>query len=206
MKPANNVSSSSEMRRLYLTEVVTHCIREKGISGTSMSDICNRSNMSPGNIYRYFNGKMDMVHASLKLNFSQQVMLLPDLYAQKNPLDYILKTNSIGSNNSHHLIYDVKTIFCIEKMYYKDLARIFNREAHQLLESHLTNIINQNSSINLKEAREMAEIVELFIIDTTMKRNSRKTNDKEMRDFYENLTDVFTCSRMMTGWLKNKKN
>lgn len=205
MKSANNVSSSSEMKRLYLTEVVTHCIREKGISGTSMSDICHRSNMSPGNIYRYFNGKMDMVHASLKLNFSRQIMLLPDIYAQNNPLDYILKANFIGSNNPLHLIYDVKTVFCIEKMYYKDLARVFNRETHQLLESHLTNIINHNNSINLKEARGMAEIIEFFITDTTMKRNSQKMKDKEMLVFYESLIDAFTCSSIMTCWLKIKR-
>lgn len=204
MKPANSVSSSSEMKKLYLTEVATHCIREKGISGTSMSDICNRSNMSPGSIYRYFNGKMDIVHELLKINFSQQIMLLPGIYAQDNPLDYIVKANFIGSNDSLHFIYDVKTVFSVEKMYYKDLARVFDHETCQLLESHLTNIINHNNSINLKEAREMAEIVEFFITDTTMKRNSQKINDKEMLVFYESLIDVFTCSRMMAGWLNNK--
>jgi len=202
MKPAKNVNLSSEKKRLYLTEVVTHCIREKGISGTSMSDICNRSNMSSGSIYRYFNGKMDMVHASLKLNFSRQILLLPSIYAQDNPLDYILRTNFLDSKNTLHYIYDVKSIFCIEKLYYKELCEFFNHETHHLFERHLISIINHNRSISLEEAKAMAEIVEFFITDTTIKRNSQKANNKEMLVFYENLIDIFTCSRMMNGWKK----
>lgn len=191
MKSDNNISSSSELKRFFITEVAIDCISKKGINGTSMSDISNGSNMSQGNIYRYFSDKMEIMHEALKLNFSRQIKLLPHMYAQQNPLDYILKANFIDSSNPVHLIYDVKTIFCLEKMYYKVLARDFDHESRLLFESHIVNMTNFNKSIKLKEAKIMAEVVEFFITDTTLKRNSRKNNDEETLFFYEKITELF---------------
>ena len=37
----------------------------------------------------------------------------------------------------------------------------------------------------------MAEVVEFFITDTTLKRNSRKNNDEETLFFYERITELF---------------
>lgn len=76
-------------------------------------------------------------------------------------------------------------------MYYNDLARDFDHESRLLFESHIANMTKFNKSINLKEAKIMAEVVEFFITDTTLKRNSRRNNDEETLFFYERIIELF---------------
>jgi AcrR family transcriptional regulator len=55
-----------EARRKGILAAAQRCISRKGIQGTTMRDICRAANLSPGAIYRYFDGKEQILGALAK--------------------------------------------------------------------------------------------------------------------------------------------
>lgn len=52
-----------EARRRGILAAAQRCISRNGIQGTTMRDICRAANLSPGAIYRYFDGKEQILGA-----------------------------------------------------------------------------------------------------------------------------------------------
>ncbi|HXH22608.1 MAG TPA: TetR/AcrR family transcriptional regulator [Dehalococcoidia bacterium] len=52
-----------EQRRKQILESAAACFFEKGFHQTSMQDICERADLSPGAVYRYFRSKDDIIAA-----------------------------------------------------------------------------------------------------------------------------------------------
>jgi AcrR family transcriptional regulator len=50
-------------RRNEILDAAWACFAEKGYHGTTMQDICDESEMSPGAVYRYFKGKEEILGA-----------------------------------------------------------------------------------------------------------------------------------------------
>ena len=53
----------SEARRRQILEATGRCVVRKGFHQTSMQDICAEADMSPGGLYRYFEGKEAIILA-----------------------------------------------------------------------------------------------------------------------------------------------
>ena len=60
-----------EARREQILGAAIACFAEKGFHKTSMKDICNKSQLSPGAVYHYFESKDDIVEAVCRLGEEQ---------------------------------------------------------------------------------------------------------------------------------------
>ncbi len=52
-----------EARRRGILAAAQRCVSRNGVQGTTMRDICRAANLSPGAIYRYFDGKEQILGA-----------------------------------------------------------------------------------------------------------------------------------------------
>ena len=52
-----------EARRRGILAAAQRCVSRNGVQGTTMRDICRAANLSPGAIYRYFDGKEEILGA-----------------------------------------------------------------------------------------------------------------------------------------------
>ncbi|WP_282605383.1 TetR/AcrR family transcriptional regulator [Pelagibius sp. Alg239-R121] len=53
----------SETRRKQILEATVRCVVRKGFHQTTMQDVCTEADMSPGGVYRYFEGKEAIILA-----------------------------------------------------------------------------------------------------------------------------------------------
>ena len=60
-----------EARREQILGAAIACFAEKGFHKTSMKDICNKAQLSPGAVYNYFESKDDIVEAVCKIGEEQ---------------------------------------------------------------------------------------------------------------------------------------
>ncbi len=51
-------------RKLQIVEAASKCFVQRGFHQTSMKEICREASMSPGNLYRYFKSKEDIIKAA----------------------------------------------------------------------------------------------------------------------------------------------
>ncbi len=52
-----------EARRRGILAAAQRCVSRNGVQGTTMRDICRAANLSPGALYRYFDGKEQILGA-----------------------------------------------------------------------------------------------------------------------------------------------
>jgi AcrR family transcriptional regulator len=69
-----------EARRRGILAAAQRCVSRKGVHATTMRDICRAANLSPGGVYRYFNGKQEILRA-LAEQRQAQVRQFFDLWA-----------------------------------------------------------------------------------------------------------------------------
>src|SRR6476469_7908383 len=55
-----NVQLAADRRSAILSAAQT-CLARSGLHQTSMQEICSQAGMSPGNLYRYFRSKEDII-------------------------------------------------------------------------------------------------------------------------------------------------
>ncbi len=65
-------ASHLEARRRGILAAAQRCVSRKGVRGTTMRDICRAANLSPGAVYRYFDGK-DAILAALAEGRQKQI-------------------------------------------------------------------------------------------------------------------------------------
>ena len=63
MKKKNSTHATTPGRRLDIIHAALICFMDKGLSDTSISDICNRSGASIGSIYHHFKSKEQLATA-----------------------------------------------------------------------------------------------------------------------------------------------
>jgi AcrR family transcriptional regulator len=79
-----------EARRAEILEAAWKCFTEKGFHNTTMQDIYQATNLSPGAVYNYFSSKEDIVVASVKEFSNWSVSSLTSLISE-NPDKSIIK-------------------------------------------------------------------------------------------------------------------
>lgn len=52
-----------QARRHQILAAAFNCFGRKGVHGTTMKDICEEADLSPGAVYNYFEGKADIIRA-----------------------------------------------------------------------------------------------------------------------------------------------
>ena len=75
------MSIKYEERKKQILEAASNCFSNKGFHKTSMQDICNEVNMSPGSLYRYFKSKEDIIETMAQQESAQCLELLETLKA-----------------------------------------------------------------------------------------------------------------------------
>ncbi len=101
-----------EARRAEILEAAYKCFMEKGFHNTTMQDIYQATNLSPGAVYNYFSSKEDIVIAAVKEFSDWSISSLASLISE-NPDDSftniirfwlsLIKQNDISENISVQL-------------------------------------------------------------------------------------------------------
>ena len=79
-----------DARRAEIIDAAFKCFMEKGFHNTTMQDIYNATNLSPGAVYNYFPGKEDIVVAAVK-EFSIQSLIPLKSLISENPEESFIK-------------------------------------------------------------------------------------------------------------------
>lgn len=71
-----------EARRGEILDAAEACFIRKGLHQTTMHDICEESQLSPGAVYRYFNSKNDLIDAVAERRTQQEMQFIDEAKAQ----------------------------------------------------------------------------------------------------------------------------
>jgi AcrR family transcriptional regulator len=135
-----------------------------GYPKTTMAEIANDCNMSPGNLYRYFPGKLDLAE-SIAEHFSQQTLdRLREIVRDKslNPLEKLRKYHFTKLHHSYHQLEEDTKIY--------EIAQILKRERPQFSNGQLakerallTEILaagNASGDFNIKDIVFVGEMIQ----------------------------------------------
>lgn len=78
-----------DARRLEILRAAHDCFGRQGIHGTTMRDICEEAGVSVGTVYRYFQGKDDVVRALAEWARLDKEKMVADLDRER-PLEAVL--------------------------------------------------------------------------------------------------------------------
>ncbi len=79
-----------DARRVEILKAAFNCFVEKGFHNTTMQDIYNATNLSPGAVYNYFSSKEDIVTVSVKEYSDWSISQLESLISE-NPDESFIK-------------------------------------------------------------------------------------------------------------------
>ena len=71
-----------EARRAEILDAAETCFIRRGLHQTTMHDICEESQLSPGAVYRYFDSKDDLIDAVAERRTQQEMQLIDEAKAQ----------------------------------------------------------------------------------------------------------------------------
>jgi TetR/AcrR family transcriptional regulator, repressor for uid operon len=80
-----------EARQQHVREAALACFRRKGFHQASMADICTEANMSPGNLYRYYDSKEAIIAAICEEDLRQVTGRLEQLGGRPNLFEAMLE-------------------------------------------------------------------------------------------------------------------
>jgi AcrR family transcriptional regulator len=134
-----------EARRAEILEAAAKCFMEKGFHNTTMQDIYQASNLSPGAVYNYFNSKEDIVAAAAELSqqrnntlFTEAASGNPDralsnlvhlFLARAGSVDMALYSEANHNGRIHEALrkgQDAVAAKLVELIQYNQQAGIFN--------------------------------------------------------------------------------
>jgi AcrR family transcriptional regulator len=70
-----------EARRRQIVQAALTCFGRQGFHGTSMQDICREADLSPGAVYRYFDGKEAIIEAVCQEGVQQDMEMFATVQA-----------------------------------------------------------------------------------------------------------------------------
>jgi len=71
-----------EARRTEILDAAETCFIRKGLHQTTMHDICEEAQLSPGAVYRYFDSKEDLIDAVAERRTQQEMQFIDEAKAQ----------------------------------------------------------------------------------------------------------------------------
>jgi AcrR family transcriptional regulator len=78
-----------EARRLQILDAAAGCFAAKGFHHTTMHDICQMSELSPGAVYRYYNSKEEIIEAMIRERRSTSAVLIEAIGRRLGTLDIL---------------------------------------------------------------------------------------------------------------------
>src|ERR1700758_1602890 len=79
-----------EEKQRHIREAALACFRRSGFHQASMADICTEANMSPGNLYRYYDSKEAIIAAICEEDLRQGTGRLEQLGGRPNLFEAML--------------------------------------------------------------------------------------------------------------------
>ena len=76
-----------EQRRQQILAAAAVCFARRGFHQTTMQDICDEADLSPGAVYRYFRGKEEIIEGICSLRQQQNASAVEAAMAKGNTLD-----------------------------------------------------------------------------------------------------------------------
>ncbi len=78
-----------ESRRRQILEAASECFSHEGFHQTSMQDICERAELSPGALYRYFKGKDQIIAAICDEHHQQDLSLIEGIKSRGDTVEVL---------------------------------------------------------------------------------------------------------------------
>jgi TetR/AcrR family transcriptional repressor of uid operon len=184
-------------RKQQILDGCLHCFSHKGFHQTSMRDLCEALDMSPGGLYRYFASKDDIIKAMVEADLQQWV----DTFSSLSP-DLSFKAFLGAMAGFAEALYSTdRRINSVWLQVYAESAH--NAEVQALIEGHyatLSKLLEQ--TVKLAQTRGevgsgfSAKILATFIIssfDGLLMRlvvDSTINPKKLIRDFIQLITQL----------------
>jgi AcrR family transcriptional regulator len=109
-----------EARRNEILEAAFKCFMEKGFHNTTMQDIYDATNLSPGAVYNYFPGKEDIVTASVKEYSDWSISQLESLISENPDESFIKYFQFLFSSVKQN---DITKSFSVQQDIYSEATR-----------------------------------------------------------------------------------
>ena len=109
-----------EARRNEILEAASRCFMEKGFHNTTMKDIYNATNLSPGAVYNYFSSKEEIVVATNK-QYSDWSIAEMESVKSDDPLDSLM--NYIRLNLNYGAGPEIAKSISISLDFYSEASR-----------------------------------------------------------------------------------
>jgi AcrR family transcriptional regulator len=71
-----------ELRRQHILDAAAICFARRGFHATTMQDICDEADVSPGALYRYFRGKEDIIQGICEVRQTQNAEAIDEAMAK----------------------------------------------------------------------------------------------------------------------------
>lgn len=78
-----------EARRQQVLDAAFACFARNGFHQTTMQDICREAELSPGAVYRYFDGKESIIEASIKECHQHSAAMIEEARAKGETLNFL---------------------------------------------------------------------------------------------------------------------
>ena len=135
-----------ERRRQQITVAAKRVFAEKGFSRTTMEDIANEAELSPGTLYLYFKNK-DELYASLSLQILQYLIIRLEDVRKKEELDNFQRIGALKE-----ALYDVYQFDPLV------LINIFHLQSSETLSNLSPELLSDIKELSRKAIRMLADI------------------------------------------------
>jgi len=122
-----------DARREEIILAAYKCFAAKGLHNTTMQDIYEATNLSPGAVYNYFSGKEEIVVAAVKEYSDWAISSIEKLLKQNTGesflkifnfwFDRIMQSDVRDSYGKQTALYDVRDDYGVQMAFYAEAAR-----------------------------------------------------------------------------------
>lgn len=135
-----------------------------GYPKTTMAEIACDCNMSPGNLYRYFPGKLDLAHSIAEEYGQETLSHLREIVRDKtlNPLEKIRKYHFEKMRNSYHQLEKDPKIYEIAQILKRERPEFSNEQLakERALLSEILAAGNATGEFDIKDIVFVSEMIQ----------------------------------------------
>lgn len=167
MRHGRKQKSSIQIQRKNIIRAASICIVNKGVSGCSMKDIEEVSNLSPGQIYRCYESKNEIVEGVIENNIEEICNSLPMIYKQQSLLEYILSGDVLKLDVELSFVLKLNAILRIEAMFHQDLRESIQHYHSILMKEHMRLISFYYPELDGDYKNMFPWLVDVFLLGVT---------------------------------------
>lgn len=174
-----------------ITKAASIAIRSKGIDGCSMKDVAQIAKLSPGQIYRCFSSKMEIIEKLIKDCFRLQKQIFALIYEQPDPADYILSKRFTIHKAEIGIEPDLILILSVESMHYAQFKKTLLYAEQELKQECIRTAKSKNQKFSHHNDEVFVGILFMFLDTITLLFETREVNFMQEKKMKKDLASLF---------------